>query len=83
MGDNGHSGGADEELTLPRATVAKLINGEEHSRLELVGIEGEGHRELNASFFVPHSLNYVLLGCEERRSAAGHAVCARDSGLDH
>lgn len=28
MGDNGHSGGGDEELTLPRATVAKLINGE-------------------------------------------------------
>lgn len=27
MGDNGHSGGADDELTLPRATVAKLING--------------------------------------------------------
>lgn len=30
MGDNGHSAGTDEELTLPRATVAKLINGGTH-----------------------------------------------------
>lgn len=28
MADNGHSGGVDEELTLPRATVTKLINGQ-------------------------------------------------------
>lgn len=27
MADNGHAAATDDELTLPRATVAKLING--------------------------------------------------------